>query len=135
MVRMVMLYYTPEGDEYFNEEQYHSHYVPGAIKVAAKYNCRGMVLGRTLANREGEPGGTAFYRTTEIAFDTLDDAVKFVFSPERTALSDEAKLHPNNKTRHEIFYVEDETYVFGADGTVTSWNGPWTDYVMERVRQ
>ena len=135
MVRMVMIYNTPEGDEFFDEEVYHTHYVPGAIKVASVYKCRGVVLGRTIANREGEPGGTSVYRTTEMAFDTLDDAVKFVFSPERTALSDAAKKLPHYKTKSEVFYVEDETFEFDADDNVTSWSGPWSDTVMEHVRQ
>lgn len=133
MVRMVMVYYWPEGEEeFFDEDQYHNFYVPGAIKVAEQYNCRGFVLGRTIANRNGGQGGTGIYRTTEIAFDTLEEAVAFVLSPERTALGEAAKLEPHYKLRSEVFYTDDEVYEF-VDGKCVSGSGPGADQTMKAL--
>lgn len=133
MITMTMLYRTPAGEgEFFDEEKYHAHYVPEALKIAGKYGCRRVQLGRTIANREGEPGGFATYRVTRFVFDTLDDAKAFVFSPERMTLGETSRLH--YKAGSEVFYTEDEEYDYDAAGEVVRADGPGSDFVMAKIQ-
>ncbi|GIW07935.1 MAG: hypothetical protein KatS3mg060_2740 [Dehalococcoidia bacterium] len=133
MVTMTMFYREPQGEgEFFDEQQYHAHYVPGALRIAGKYRCRRVQLSRTIANREGIRGGTSIYRITQFTFDTLDDAMAFVFSPERTELGQTSRLHFRGSA--EVFYTEDEVYEYDADGQLVHWEGPMSDLVMEKVR-
>ncbi|MFN8533298.1 MAG: EthD family reductase [Dehalococcoidia bacterium] len=129
MITMTMVYQTPAGDDqFFDEAKYHEHYVPVALQIAGKYRCQSVKLSRTIANREGEPGGVSIYRITQFVFPSLDDAKAFVFSPERTKLGETSRRH--FRSGSEVFYTEDETYQYDSDGQLIQSNGPGSDTVM-----
>lgn len=132
MYKLLLLYRSPTDGQFFNEDHYHKIHLGEALKFAGKYGCRRLEIARALPMEQQRSGRSVnFYRTTELWFDTYDDLIRCITSPEMTALNPDARNYTNVSTEGE--YLEAEVYTFNEAGEFAGVTGAWESYFAPKI--
>lgn len=130
MIKHTVMYYALTDEERFDEEYYRDVQLRDALSFVGRYGCRRLELSKAIYGiPERHELKETFYRSMEMWFDSVEDAIRCIYSPEMLALDARFRESGRFQRRAATMIGEVDGFTFDEAGQVVTADGPWSHVV------
>lgn len=131
MIKHTVMYFALEPGDVFDEDFYRDVQVRDALSFVGTYGCRRLELSKRIDVPDRAGRQETFYRSMEMWFDTVEDGIRCIYSPEMLALDERFRDPTRFRRKVAVLVGEVDAFTFAPDGSLASAEGPWADALAD----
>ena len=141
MIKLTIVYYNLRDGETFDADWYYRRPTAHALSFVGRFGCRRLEVSTAILNidqRLSSGWPENIRRTTELWFDTQEEAVACIYSKEMHVLDSvlfggTSNVDTKRKTTVErgiadTVFTEVDSFEFDREGRLIAVDGPWAEY-------